>query len=114
MRIVPSHNLGALGPTGGEPTLYTWRWYYCIPGIALWIVLVLAMVVPRANRTPGVLLILVPVLGVYLVWLGVARLLPFDASEDEVFAVIVLSLTVGTASLWLWDICLQMARGSRC
>lgn len=98
---MPSSNLGPLGPNEGEPALYTWRWYYCIPGIALWIVLVVAMVVPRANRTPGVLLILVPVLGVYLVWLGVARLLPFDASENEVFAMIVLSLTVGTASLWL-------------
>lgn len=98
---MPSSDLASLGPTEGEPTLYTWRWYYCIPGMALWIVLVLAMVVPRANRTPGVLLILVPVLGVYLVWLGFARLLPFSASDNEVFAMIVLSLTVGTASLWL-------------
>ncbi len=101
LKIVPSNNLGALGPTKGEPTLYTWHWYYCVPGMALWIVLVLAMGVPRANRTPGVLLILVPVLGVYVVWLGVARLLPFGASDNEVFAMMVLSLAVGTASLWL-------------
>jgi len=69
--------------------------------MALWIVLVLAMAVPRANRMRGVLLILVPVVGVYLVWLGVARFLPFDASENEVFAMLVLSLAVGSASLWL-------------
>jgi hypothetical protein len=101
LRIVPSHNLGLLGPDEGEPTVYTWHWYHCTPGVALWVALALAIAVPKANRTPGVLLILVPVLGVYLVWLGVVRLLPFGSSDNEVFTMIVSSLTVGTASLWL-------------
>ncbi len=101
MRIVASCDLGALGPGVGEPSLYNWHWHYNVPGLALWVILAVAMVVPKANRTRAVLPILVPVLLVKLVWLGMALLLQLTTSDDETFAVVVQSLVVGSAVLWL-------------
>jgi len=59
------------------------------------------MVVPRANRTRDALLILVPVLLANLVWLVVARISQPVTSDRETFGVMVLSLAVGSAVLWL-------------
>jgi len=101
LRIVVSCNLGTLGPGTGEPSLYYWHWYYNVPGLALWAVLALAMVVPRANRRREALLILVPVLLVSLVWLVIARVSQPVTSDREMFGVMVLSLTVASAALWL-------------
>jgi hypothetical protein len=67
----------------------------------LWAILALALVVPRANRTRKALPILVPVLLVNLVWLGVAQIARPVTSDRETFGMIVLSLTVASAVLWL-------------
>jgi MFS family permease len=101
LRIVVSCDLGTLGPGTGEPILYHWRWYYNVPGLALWAILALVLVVPRANRTREALLILLPVLLVNLVWLGAALLFQLTTSDDETFAMVVQSLVVGSAVLWL-------------
>ena len=101
LRIVTSYDLGTLGPGESEPILYHWRWYYSVPGLALWVVLALAMVVPKANRTREVLLILVPVLLVNLVWLAAALILKPVTSDQETFGVMVQSLAMGSAVLWL-------------
>lgn len=101
MRIIPSYALGALGPGTGEPILYHWHWYYSVPGLALWAILALAMIVPRANRTREVLLILVPVLLVNLVWLAVALIFKPVTSDKETFGMMAQSLAVGSAVLWL-------------
>jgi hypothetical protein len=101
LRIIVSCDLGTLGPGTGEPVLYNWHWYYSIPGLALWAILALALVVPRANRTRAVLPILVPVLVVNLVWLVVARIAQPVTSDRETFGVMVLALTVASAVLWL-------------
>jgi len=101
LRIVPSYDLGTLGPGAGEPILYYWHWHYSVPGLALWAILALATVVPRANRTREVLLILIPVLLANLVWLVVALISKPVTSDKETFGVMVLSLTVASAVLWL-------------
>lgn len=67
----------------------------------MWAILALALVVPRANRTREVLPILVPVLLVNVVWLMIARISQPVTSDRETFGVIVLSLAVGSAALWL-------------
>ena len=102
MRIAVSCDLGTLGPGTGEPSLYYWHWYYNVPGLALWAILALAIMVPRANRRREALLILVPVLLVSLVWLVIARISASVTSDRETFGVMVLSLTVASAVLWLF------------
>jgi MFS family permease len=101
LRIVASCDLGTLGPGTGEPVLYYWHWYYSFPGLALWAILALALVAPKANRTRKALLILVPVLLANLVWLAVARISQPVTSDRETFGVMVLSLTVASAVLGL-------------
>jgi hypothetical protein len=59
------------------------------------------MVVPRANRTRQALLILVPVLLVNFLWLVIARLSQPVTSDEETFGMMVQSLTVASAVLWL-------------
>jgi len=101
LRIVVSCDLGTLGPGESEPILYIWHWHYSVPGLALWAILALAMVVPRANRTWQVLPILAPVLLANLVWLVVAWISGPVTSDRETLGMVVQSLTVGSALLWL-------------
>jgi len=101
LRIVPSYDLGALGPGVGEPVLYDWHWYYSVPGLGLWVVLALALVVPKANRTPGVMWILAPVPLVILICLAIVWISQPVTSDGVMFGAIALSLAVGSAVLWL-------------
>jgi hypothetical protein len=101
LKIVPSCDLGALGPGEGEPILYPWHWYYSAVSSSLWAVLALAMVAPKANRRRGVLAILVPVLLVYFAWLILALALRPSLSDQEESDLVVLSLAVGMSVLWL-------------
>lgn len=62
----------------------------------------LVMVVPKANRRPQVLLILIPVVLVSLLWRAVTRVLPtFSTSDNETFRAAVQCLVVELAALWL-------------
>ena len=67
----------------------------------MWAILALALVVPRANRTREAPLILVPVLLVNVIWLTIARISQPVTSDGEMFGVIVQSLAVASAVLWL-------------
>jgi hypothetical protein len=101
LRIIPSYDLGGLGPGTGEPVPYDWHWYYSVPGLGLWVVLALALVAPKANRTPGVVWILAPVLLVALLWLAIAWISKPVTSDRVMFGAMALSLAVGSAVLWL-------------
>ena len=101
MRFVVSCDLGTLGPGTGKPISYYWRWHYNVPGLALWAILALAILVPKANRRQEALLILVPVLLVNLLWLAAVLIFKPTASDREVFGIAVLSLTVTSAVLGL-------------
>jgi hypothetical protein len=101
LRIIPSYNLGALGPGAGEPVLYDWHWYYSAPIAVLWATLLLALVGPKANRTRGVLLILVPALLAYASGPLQAATIGGPASDKEMFRVMALSLAISRQSLWL-------------
>jgi len=101
LRIVPSCTLGSLAPTEGEPVFYTWRWYYSATGLGLWIVLILAMALPKANRTPRILLILVPLAVAYLGWLAFRAAMGGNEHDNILFGIMVCTLAVGSAVLWL-------------
>jgi hypothetical protein len=72
-----------------------------VPGLALWAILALALVVPKANRARAALVILVPVVLANLVWLVFARIAQPVTSDRETLGVMVLALTVASAVLWL-------------
>ena len=101
MKIVPSADIGELGPQEGTAAVYKWKWYYSVPALALWVVLVLAIVLVKANHNPRALFILVPLLIVNLLWFGFVKLLRFPSSARVLYDPLFVSYTVGVAILWL-------------
>jgi len=102
LKIVASQDIGELGPKEGTAVLYKWKWYYSIPGFALWLVLLGAIVLVKANRNPRALLILLPLLAVNLLWFGFVKLLQFPSSSRAQFDSLFASYTVGISVLWLF------------
>lgn len=111
LRIVPSCALGSLAPNEGEPIFHTWRWYHSVTGLGLWIVLVLAIVLPKANRRPKALLILVPLAAVVAGWRFFAAIVGGSSGDRAVFDIVIYSLAIGSAVLWL--LAHRFAGGSR-
>ncbi|UCC99150.1 MAG: hypothetical protein JSW66_04540 [Phycisphaerales bacterium] len=101
LRIVPSSDVGDLGPPEGTAAIYHWKWYYSIPGLALGVVLLGAIVLLKANRHPRALLILLPLPVVYLLWSVMAWLLRFPSSTRMQFGSIIASYAAAIALLWL-------------
>lgn len=101
MKIVPSGDIGDLGPQQGASVTYDWKWYYGAPTLALWLALIAAFVFIKANRNPRALLILVPLLIVNLLWLVFKKALHVGSTEAEMFSMVFHSLVVGITVLWL-------------
>ncbi len=101
MKIIASQDIGELGPKEGTAVLYNWKWYYSIPALALWVVLLGAIVLVKANRNPRALLIVLPLLVANLLWLGFVRLLNFPSVARVQYDPLFVSYTVGIAVLWL-------------
>ncbi len=102
MKIVTSADIGELGQKEGTAVVYNWRWYYNIPALALWVVLLGAIVFVKANRNPRALLIVLPLLVVNLLWFGFVKLLNFPSITRAEFGPLFASYTVGFAVLWLF------------
>jgi hypothetical protein len=64
-------------------------------------VLVLVIVLVKANRNPHALLILVPLLITNLLWSIFKKAMSFPSAQAEMFNMLFYSLTVGIAILWL-------------
>jgi len=101
LKIVPSADIGELGPKEGTAVVYNWKWYYSTPSLALWVVLVGAIVLVKVNRNPQALLILAPLLIVNLLWLVFKKVLDFSSADTEMFSMVFNSLVVGITVLWL-------------
>jgi hypothetical protein len=101
LRIVPSGNIGKLGEHKGIATLYDWKWYYNVSGNLLWLALLLAIAAPKSNRDLRILLILIPVLVANVLYVALKRVSGMPASAAARYDMILQSLVVGTAILWL-------------
>lgn len=98
---MPSAQMGPDVPQTVEATTYNWKWHYSAPGFAIWIVLILAIALPRANHDRRVLLILVPVATVILLCSALSRIAGMSSASVVQFGVVVHSMALGTAALWL-------------
>jgi hypothetical protein len=98
---VPSANLGEVGQQQGEAVNFNWKWSYSAPGFVIWLVLILAIVLPKANHNPRILLILVPLVIAYLFWLALKKVSSMPSSSAAQFDTVFQSVAVGIAVLWL-------------
>jgi hypothetical protein len=94
-------DLGELGQQQGQAASYDWKWYYSTPGLAIWLALILAFVVPKANRDRHILWILVPLVIVNLLWLAFEAVSGMPSSAASQFDTVFHSAAVGIAVLWL-------------
>jgi len=90
-----------MGSQEGTAIVYNWKWYHSAPTLALWVVLVLAIVLVKDNRNPHALLILVPLLIANLLWSIFRKTLGFRSSDAEMFGMVFNSLVMGITVLWL-------------
>ncbi len=98
---MPSANLGDVGPQQGEAVNFDWKWSYSVPGLVIWLALILALVLPKANRDKRILLIFVPLVIVNLLWLAFKEVSRMPSSSASQFDTVFHSLSVGIAVLWL-------------
>jgi hypothetical protein len=101
LRIVPTQDIGELGPSQGQATVLPWKWYYGAQGLLVWAVLGLAMAIPKANRDRRVLLILIPVGVLLAAWFVLAKALRMASAQQYQFDWLVDCLVVAVAVLWL-------------
>jgi hypothetical protein len=101
LTIVATQALGDLGPGERGSLVFSWRWYYHVPSLVLWVLIVLLLVLTKANRHRQAWLILVPLLAVAVFWRMIARLLFMPPSVAEPFGNVVISLAASWAVIWL-------------
>ncbi len=70
-------------------------------GLAIWLALILALVLPKANRDVRVLLILLPLVIVNLLWWLFLRFAGMNTTDAQEFSLIFNSTAVGVTVLWL-------------
>jgi hypothetical protein len=74
-----------------------------MPNLALWLVLAAAMILIKANRTPRILLLLVPLLIVNILWFLLTKMMNFNSSADvEMFNMMFNTMTAWITFLWLF------------
>ena len=98
---MPSTDLGDVGTQQSEAVNFDWKWSYTAPGLVIWLVLILAIVLPKANHNARILLIFVPLIIVNLFWLGFQKASGMRSSNAYEFSIIFHSISVGITVLWL-------------
>lgn len=99
------HDLGELGPRESAALSYSWRFVDNLSGVAVWALLVAAIVLLKENRNPKALLILVPLIAVVVLWMGIKFLLGRFAGmpslASAMFDALVTGFAVGLAVVLL-------------
>ncbi len=89
-----------LGPREGQPVDFQWHWYYNVPGLPQWILLLLMAVVPKRNRSWQAWLILLPPLALVVFWLLILVVIP-DSSELDIIGQFLTAVAIAWSSVWL-------------
>jgi MFS family permease len=101
LRIVPSVVAGPSGIKEGTPLLFHWRWYYHVPSLPLWALIVLLLIVPKTNRDRRAWLILIPLVVVLLAWQMPFRLLSASDGTTAAFGFPIVTGVMAWCMVWL-------------
>ena len=101
LKIVPSTDIGQLGPQQGKAAGFDWKWHYSAARWIIWLALILALIAPKANRNIRVLLILAPLIIVNLLWLLFMKFAKMNSTDVQEFTLIFNSMAVAVTVLWL-------------
>jgi len=101
LRIVAGQPLGDLGPSEGRPTIVAWKWYYHAGGVPIWLLIAALLVGLKENRCRQAWLIFLPVAVLEIGWRMAARLLAVSDDAAEWFGIVLMSLAMAWAAVWL-------------
>jgi len=104
LNFVASQDLGDLGSEASRANEFVWHWYYAAPTMVPWLILALALMLPRVNRHGKAWQVLIPVAAIYGLW----RLLLWalennlPSASAQQFEMLIVSLCVASAVMWLF------------
>lgn len=101
LKVVPSANIGQLGLQQGEAASFDWKWYYSAAGWIIWLALIFAIILPKANRNMRAFLILIPLVIVSLLWGIFIKYARMNSTDELQFNIIFHSIAVAVTVLWL-------------
>jgi hypothetical protein len=101
LEIVSSADLGEMGSEDGAAVSFNWKWYYSASRLAIWLVVIIALVVPKKNRNIQILLILVPLTVVNILWSIFMQFAHMNSTDELEFGLIFNSMAVSVTVLWL-------------
>lgn len=101
LRIVVSADLGEFGPTDGKPVPYRFSPLYHVQGLIPWLLLPLAFVALKENRTLQAAWILAPLALLGAVYLAVMNLWDWGSLTTVQFNVLFTIIIVGFSMVWL-------------
>ena len=101
MRIISTADIGDLGSAENAEVVYRWKWYYAVPSVLLWTVLLATIALVKDNRNSRAMLILVPLFTVLVLWSILKKVLGFNTADAEMFTMLFHSLIVGITAMWL-------------
>ncbi|MBL7185592.1 MAG: hypothetical protein ISS70_04650 [Phycisphaerae bacterium] len=101
MQIVVSADIGEVGPTDGKAVTCHFSPLYRVQGIIPWLLLPLAFVALKENRTPEAAWILVPIALLGLIYSAVMRIFQVTSGSTVQLNVIFAIIVVGFSLIWL-------------
>jgi len=99
--VVATQDLGDLGAHESVPAAIDWRWYFHVPSLGVWGLLVALLVLFKSNRHAQAWLIWLPILAVSLGWSMLTRLLSISPQTAEPFGGFLVALAASWAAVWL-------------
>ncbi|MEN6425204.1 MAG: hypothetical protein ABFE13_07565 [Phycisphaerales bacterium] len=96
-----SADLGEFGPTDGRPVLYHFSPLYRVQGFIAWLLLPLAFVVFKENRTAQAAWILVPIALLAAIYWVVRVILKLSSGDAVQMNVLFMVMVVGFSLVWL-------------
>ena len=93
--------MGEFGPTDGDPVTYHFNLLYHVQGIIPWLLLPLAFVALKENRTLQAAWILAPIVLLTIVYSVVMNILQMDSGGTVQLNVIFTILVLGFSMVWL-------------
>lgn len=96
-----SADIGEFGPQDGEPVTYRFHLLYHAQGMIPWLLLPLAFVALKENRTRQAAWILAPIALLAAVYSAVMRIVPMDSGGVVQLNVMFAIMVVGFSMIWL-------------
>jgi hypothetical protein len=103
LTILASQHLGDLGAGTSAPAILDWRWYYQVPGLAFWCLVVLPLALVKENRRRQAWAIVLPLLAVLVAGRMISILLALSPATGEAFGRFVMTLATAWTIVWLLE-----------